>query len=68
MGLRKIEEIERAISGLTAQERQELYARLDQSYVQPIDLRIEGDFASGRLDAAMNRALDQEQNGSTRPL
>ena len=68
MELRKIEEIERAISALSAQERQELYDRLDQSYVQPIDARIETDLANGRLDSAMSRALDEERNGRTRPL
>lgn len=68
MELRKIEEIERAISALTAQERQELYARLDESYVQPVDERIESDLAAGRLDSAISRALDDERNGRSRPL
>jgi hypothetical protein len=68
MELSRIEEIERAISALTTQERLELYERLDQSYAQLIDARLGSDLAAGRLDAAISRAFEDDRNGRTRPL
>jgi len=33
-----------------------------------IDVRVESDLAAGRLDSAIQRALDEEKNGRTRSL
>jgi uncharacterized protein YjbI with pentapeptide repeats len=33
-----------------------------------IDIRIQDDLAAGRLDSAIERALDDEKNGRARPL
>jgi hypothetical protein len=63
-----IKEIELAIETLTAREVEELYAWLDQHYPQPIDGRIKSDIAAGRLDAAIDHALDDEKRSRTRPL
>lgn len=63
-----IKEIESAIRGLTAQEIQELSAWLEEHYPQPIDARLKADLAAGRLDSAIDRALDDEKNGRTRSL
>lgn len=63
-----VKEIERAIETLTPREIEELYVWLDQHYPQPIDVRLESDLTAGHLDAAIDRALDDEKNGRVRPL
>jgi len=63
-----IKDIERAIQRLTMQEIEELYAWLEEHYPQPIDARLKADLSAGRLDAAIDRALDDEKNGRTTPL
>ena len=68
MSLNSIQEIERAIETLTPREVEELYLWLEQRYPQPIDARVQSDLAAGRLDAAIERALDDEKNGRIRPL
>ena len=68
MSLNNIKEIERAIGSLTPREVEELYAWLDQHYPPPIDTRIQSDLAAGRLDTAIQRALDDEKSGRTQPL
>ena len=68
MSLNTIKEIERAIGALTPPEVEELYAWLDQHYPPPIDTRLQSDLAAGRLDTAIQRALDDEKNGRTQPL
>lgn len=68
MGLNKVREIECAIEGLTPQELGELYSWLDQHHPHPLDARISSDLEAGRLDAAIQRALDEERNGRVRPL
>ena len=70
MGLNTLEDIERAIGALTLQECEELRLWLEQyaHQPQPIDLRIQADAAAGRLDKAIQRALDNEKNGQVQPL
>ncbi len=68
MSLKTVEEIERAIEGLTLPQLAELYAWLDQYDPQPIDARLQTDLAAGRLDNAIARALDDEENGRVQPL
>lgn len=63
-----VKEIERAIQGLSLQEIQELYSWLEEHYPHPIDVQLKADIAAGRLDPTINRALDDEKNGRTRPL
>jgi hypothetical protein len=63
-----VKEIERAIQGLTVQQMQELYTWLEEHYPQSIDVRLKTDLSAGRLDGAIDRALDDEENGRTRPL
>ena len=67
MGLNTVQEIERAIGTLTPQELDELCVWLDQC-PHPIDTRIQSDLAAGRLDKAIQRALDDEKNGRVQPL
>jgi hypothetical protein len=67
MGLNTVEEIERAIGSLAPQELEELCVWLDQQ-PHPIDNRIQSDLAAGRLDHAIQRALDDEKNGRVKPL
>lgn len=70
MSRTKVQEIEAAIGSLTVQEWEELRAWLDRYAppAEPIDLRIEADLAAGRLDAALDRALEDERQGRTRRL
>ncbi len=69
MSLNTVEEIERAIGALTPQEWEELRSWLDQyTRPQPIDLRIQADAVAGRLDKAVQRALNNEKNGYVQPL
>lgn len=65
MSLNTIKEIERAIGALTPRGIEELYVWLDQHYPPPIDVRVQSDLAAGRLDTAIQRALDDEKNGRT---
>jgi hypothetical protein len=69
MGDSRVTEIEQAIGTLTQQELQELLAWLDE-YAGPrlLDRRIEADVAAGRLDEAVQDALNDERHGRLRPL
>jgi len=68
MRLSTIEEIERAIDGLTPEQIQELYLWLDEHHAHSIDARIQSDLAAGRLDQAIQEALEDEQAGRIKPL
>ena len=68
MSPKTLQEVERAIGALTAQEVQELYVWLEQHFPQPMDARLLSDLSAGRLDTAIQRALDDEKNGRLRPL
>jgi hypothetical protein len=68
MAPRTVKDIERAIETLSPEQVTELYTWLDQHYPQPIDIRLQTDIAKGRLDSALDRALDDEKNGRVRPL
>jgi len=69
MSGKKVEEIERAIGALTQEELEELRLWLDEyAGPRPIDQQIESDLAEGRLDGAVQNALDDEKRGRVRPL
>jgi len=63
-----VHEIENAIATLSDDELEELYAWLEQNRPHPFDLRIEADFAAGRLDKVIQEALEDGKNGRLRPL
>lgn len=68
MSKNRVQEIERAIGTLTQEELEELRLWLDQySEPQPLDLRIEADLVAGRLDGAVQSALDDGERGRVRP-
>ena len=56
------------IRELKPRELQELYSWLDENCPQPVDNRIQSDLLAGRLDKAIVRALDDENNDRVRPL
>ena len=64
----KVKEIEQAIQALTPREVEELFAWLDRTYQLLTDARIESDANAGRLDAAIESAMDDEKHGRVRPL
>lgn len=68
MSLSTIEEIERAIATLSPDELDRLYSWLDAYHPQPVDARIQSDLAAGRLDHAIQQALDDERSGRVGPL
>ena len=68
MSLSTIQEIERAIGALTPNEIEELYTWLEQHCPPPIDTRVRSDLVAGRLDSAIQCALDDEKNGRTQPF
>jgi len=68
MGMTTIQEIQHAIDALTPQQLDELYQWLDRHHPHPIDTRIQSDLDAGRLDKAINRALDDEKKGRVKPL
>ena len=69
MNGRKLEELQRAIGTLTQEELEELRLWLDEyAGPSPFDRRIEADLATGRLDKAVQSALDDEKRGRVRPL
>ena len=69
MSQNKVQEIERAIGALTQQELEELRLWLDEyAGPQPLDARIQSDLAAGRLDKAVEDALDDEKQGRVRLL
>jgi hypothetical protein len=69
MNGRKVEELQRAIGTLTQEELEELRLWLDEyAGPSPLDRRIEADLARGRLDKAVQSALDDEKRGRIRQL
>jgi len=68
MNLDTIQKVERAIGALTPREIEELYLWLEQHCPPPIDTRVQSDLAAGRLDTAIQRALDDEKSGRVQPL
>jgi hypothetical protein len=69
MSGKRVEEIERVIGTLTQKELEELRLWLDgYAGPRPLDRRIAGDLAAGRLDAAVQGAPDDEKHGRVRPL
>jgi hypothetical protein len=69
MNGRKVEELQRAIGTLTREELEELRLWLDEyAGPSPLDRRIASDLAGGRLDKAVQTALDDEKRGRSRPL
>jgi hypothetical protein len=65
MSLNTLKEIELAIGALTTREIEELYQWLEQHCPPPIDNGVHSELAAGRLDTAIQRALDDEKNGRT---
>jgi hypothetical protein len=68
MSLNTVQQIEHAIRALTRHEIEELYTWLEQHCPTPIDPRIQRDLTAGRLDTAIQRALDDEKSSRTQPL
>ena len=68
MAFDTVQEIENAIDTLTPQQLQELYTWLERHHPNVIDARVPADLAAGRLDAAIQRALDDDEQGRTQPL
>ncbi|MBV9405394.1 MAG: hypothetical protein JO211_08620 [Acidobacteriaceae bacterium] len=67
MNSKSVQEIERAIDALTPEEREELYARLEEHYLQP-EMELKAAIDAGRFDDRIARALADHKAGRTEPL
>ena len=63
-----LQDIERAIDALTAQQREELTLWLDRQHPQAIDGKLESDLQAGRLDDRIKRAVSDHEAGRTQLL
>jgi hypothetical protein len=68
MDLHTVQEIERAIDALTADQREELYVWLDEHYMQSGDMQLKAAIDAGRFDDRIARALADHKAGGTEPL
>jgi hypothetical protein len=68
MNLNTVQEIERAIDALTADQREELYVWLDEHYMQSGDIQLKAAIDAGRFDDRIARALADHKAGRTEPL
>ncbi|PPD28019.1 MAG: hypothetical protein CTY20_11770 [Hyphomicrobium sp.] len=64
----KLEDIEKAVSTLSAEERAKLRAWLDELDEQAFDDQIERDAKAGKLDQLEQRALSNLAAGRVRDL
>jgi hypothetical protein len=64
----KIEEIEKAIEGLSSEEIVRLRGWFDELEARMFDERIERDAKAGKLDELAARALADHKAGSSREL
>jgi hypothetical protein len=63
-----IDEIEKAITKLSAEERAKLRARLDEQDAAEFDAKIERDIKAGKFDKMADEALAAHAAGKTKPL
>ncbi len=63
-----VEELEKAITKLSATERARLLAFLEELDGAEFDAKIERDAASGKLDKLAQEALTEHRAGRTREL
>ncbi|MEN6406641.1 MAG: hypothetical protein ABFC77_09230 [Thermoguttaceae bacterium] len=63
-----VAEIESAIAQLPVEDFAKLMAWLEEYHGRVWDQQIEGDLASGRLDALMAEADEEYRQGSAKPL
>jgi hypothetical protein len=68
MTVNGIPDIERAIDALPSEQLEDLHDWLDQHHPRRIDARLESDLEAGRMDKAICRALEHDNNGELRPL
>lgn len=64
----KLEDIEKAVAALSAEERAKLRARLDELDEQAFDDQIERDAKAGKLDWLLEESRADHAAGRTRNL
>ena len=64
----KLESIEKAIAGLSDEERAKLRAFLDELEADLWDAKIERDAKAGKLDKLIVEAIAEDDAGQTREL
>ena len=68
MDLNTVQDIERAIDALTPEQREHLYPWLDERHLQQGDRQLKTAVDAGRFDNRIARAIDDDNDGRTRPL
>ena len=67
--MNKIREIEEAIESLSPGELEELRSWFDKHAIpESLDDRIAADFKAGRFDKVIDKALEDDAHGRTKPL
>jgi hypothetical protein len=68
MAIMSVDEIEKAITKLPANERARLIARLAERDANEWDRQIEADATNGKLDGLAQKALEDVKIGRFKPL
>ena len=68
MQLNSLQEIERAIEALSAEQREQLSEWLDEHYPLPVNVQLKADIEAGRFDGRIARAVANDKAGKTQPL
>jgi hypothetical protein len=68
MKVMSVEELEKAITKLSREDRAKLLALLEEMDAAEVDAQIEHDIESGKFDELADQALANHAAGKTRPL
>ncbi len=63
-----VEELEKAITKLSSQERARLLALLEEMDAAEVDANLERDIKAGKFDELADRALADHATGKSKPL
>lgn len=63
-----VEELEKEIAALSAEERTRLLRRLEEMDAADFDTRLEADIRAGKFDKLADQALADHKAGKTKPL
>ena len=63
-----VEELEKAITKLSREDRAKLLALLEEMDAAEVDAQIERDIGAGKFDELADQALANHAAGKTRPL
>ena len=68
MGAMSVDELEKALTALSREERARIVARLEELDAAEFDAKLEKDILAGNFDELADRALADHAAGKTTPL